>query len=90
MLCTLDGKCKNNWVTNVRMKLYEHGFDFVWVNQGVEDINSFIDVFRKRLIDSCWQNVKDHMEESDRYSLYRQFTTAPFVPLYMQMNMEDI
>ena len=87
MLRILDGRCQNNWVTKVRMTLYEHGFDFVWLNQGVEDVNGFIDMYRKRLIDCSWQNVNEHIETSDRFSFYRQFSTAPFLPLYMEMNM---
>ena len=88
MLYNLDGRCKMNWVTKVRMKLYDNGFDHVWMNQGVEDINGFIDMFRKRLIDRSWQNVNEHMENSDRFSFYRQFNTAPFLPAYIHMNMD--
>ena len=35
MLLEFDARGKNNWVTRVRMKLYEFGFGFVWLNQGV-------------------------------------------------------
>ena len=35
MLFQLDARGKKNWVTRVRLKLYEFGFGFVLLNQGV-------------------------------------------------------
>ena len=50
MLYNLDARGKRNWVSNVRMQLFQHGFGFVWMNQGVGRVNEFIRAFRERLI----------------------------------------
>ena len=45
-----DERGKRNWASSVRCKLYQYGFGFVWLNQGVEEMNQFLHVFRERLI----------------------------------------
>ena len=55
MLQVLDERGKRNWASNVRCKLYQYGFGFVWLNQGVEEMNQFLHVFRERLIVCRWQ-----------------------------------
>ena len=37
MLYNLDARGKRNWVSNVRMQLFQYGFGFIWMNQGVEE-----------------------------------------------------
>jgi hypothetical protein len=44
MLRKLDDRGKVNWVTNVRLCLYQYGFGFVWVNQGVGGVKEFLNV----------------------------------------------
>ena len=48
ILYVLDERGKRNWASNVRCKLYQYGFGFVWLNQGVEEINQCLHVFRER------------------------------------------
>jgi hypothetical protein len=50
-LCELDAKGKRTWVTSVRNCLCNYGFSFVWIEQGVGCIASFVSCFRQRLID---------------------------------------
>ena len=57
-----------NWVSNVRMQLFQYGFGFVWMNQGVGKVNEFIRVFREKVVDSRWQNWEDRVQTSDRFS----------------------
>ena len=52
MLYELDCRGKLNWVTKVRMKLYECGLGYVWLNQGVENISEILSILRTRFIDS--------------------------------------
>ena len=51
MLYNLDARGKRNWVSNVRMQLFQYGFVFVWMNQGVGRANKFIRTFHERPID---------------------------------------
>jgi hypothetical protein len=51
MLYDLDAKGKNNWVTQVRLCLFQYGFGYVWLSQNIGNIKMFISLFRQRLID---------------------------------------
>ena len=62
-----------NWVSNVRMKLFQDGFESVWMNQGVGRVREFIRAFREKVVDSRWQNWEDRVQTSDRISMYRSF-----------------
>jgi hypothetical protein len=88
MLCVLDTRGKVNWVTKVRVKLYESGFGHVWVNQGVGNISGFIRMLRARLIDCRWQNWSSHIQDSDRFYVYKQFNSLHCVPTYLSMNID--
>ena len=55
ILYVLDERGKRNWASNIRCNLYQYGFGFVWLNQGVEEMNQFLHVFRERLIAYWWQ-----------------------------------
>ena len=87
MLFDLDAKGKKNWATGVRLKLYQYGFGEVWVNQSVGDSKVFINVFRQRLIDCRWQEWTSHVEESNRFSLYRLININHVMPEYMSNNL---
>ena len=56
-------------------------------NQGVGCLNAFIGEFRQRLIDIRWQASDDHVNTSDRFSLYRQFKTLTGVEPYLMLNL---
>jgi len=64
-----------NWVSNVRMKLFQDGFESVWMNQGVGRVREFIRAFREKVVDSRWQNWEDRVQTSDRISMYRSFNS---------------
>ena len=85
MLYVLNERGKRNWTSNVRCKLYQYGFGFVWLNQGVEEMNQFLHVFRERLIVCRWQEWHSHVETSDRFNIYRTFCT---VHDYLKMNTD--
>eukprot|EP00745_Piridium_sociabile_P038768 TRINITY_DN71147_c0_g1_i4.p1 TRINITY_DN71147_c0_g1~~TRINITY_DN71147_c0_g1_i4.p1 ORF type:complete len:112 (-),score=1.98 TRINITY_DN71147_c0_g1_i4:112-447(-) len=65
MLYDLDAKGKKNWVSNIRVYLFEYGFGFVWINQRVGIVHDFICAFRQRLIDCSWQRWNDHIQSSE-------------------------
>ena len=87
MLLSLDEKGKINWVTKVRMKICESGFGHVWLNQGVEDINGFVHMFKQRLIDCRWQDWNRHMQESDRFNVYKMLNSLHEIPLYLHLSL---
>ena len=88
MLVNLDEKGKITWVTNVRVCLFQYGFGFVWVNQGVGDVKSFLKMFKERLIDCRWQNWQEHIQESQRFSVYKQFNSNHCVKTYLLEHLD--
>ena len=40
-----------NWAVLVQKLLYELGFYEVWLQQGVEGVNSFLSIFKQRISD---------------------------------------
>ncbi|WP_419585603.1 hypothetical protein, partial [Thiolapillus sp.] len=88
MLRGLDARGKRNWVSNVRCKLNQFGFGYVWLNQGVEGINQFLHVLRERLIVCRWQEWNSHVQSSDRFSVYRTFCTVHDMKMYLKLNID--
>ena len=88
MLFELDSRGKTNWVSQVRCKLFQFGFGYVWVNQGVQNEKQFLSVFRQRLIDCQWQLWDIHVQTSDRFSLFRTFSSSHERKTYLQLNID--
>ena len=86
----LKGKTAYNWVTKVRMLLPQHGFGYVWANQGVGDVKGFLHVLKECLIDCRWQNCDEHVNTSERFSMYRNFMSSmPVMQKYLQLNIDS-
>ena len=84
----LDNRGEVNWVTNIRQCLCSNGFSYVWFQQGVGCVKSFLSCFRQRLIDSRWQELDSHLETSERFSLYRLLKNNHLVEPYLSMNID--
>ena len=61
---------------------------------GVGRVNEFIRAFRERLIDCRWQDWEDHVQTSDRFSMYRFTLPSSFNSIlhctktFVTMNMD--
>ena len=71
MMKALDQNGKNCWVTAIREILFKTGFGYVWINQGVSNVNKFITVFKQRLVDRHLQEWSASVSEKERYILYK-------------------
>ena len=59
------------------------------MNQGMGRVNEFIRAFRERLIDCRWQDRDDHVQTSDRFSMYRSFNSILHgTKTYITMNID--
>ena len=87
MLYDLDCRGKVTWATNIRKCLSSYGFFYVWEYQGVGCIKTFLKCFKQRLIDCRWQEWDSHLQESDRFSLYRTFKTTNCIEPYNYLNV---
>ena len=87
-LYNLDERGKKNWVSNIKLCLFEYGFGHVWINQGVGSIPMFINAFRLRLVDCTWQNWEHHIRSSERFKTYSLFNCVNFsVKSYLTLNL---
>ena len=73
MLLELDKCNKSCWVSGIREILCTAGFGFVWLQQGVGDVHTFLCQFRQRLIDMFTQEWYTTIRDRDRYDSYRNF-----------------
>ena len=73
MLFIMDGQGKINWATNVRNILSVNGFQYVWNQQGVGNVNCFLKVFKTRLQDVFRQEWEATIRDKERYDLFHCF-----------------
>ena len=52
-------------------------------------MNQFVCTFRERLIDCRWQEWNTHVQESDRFSMYRLFNPFHSIPVHLSMSMNS-
>jgi hypothetical protein len=71
MLLLMEENEKKCWASDIKNILGSSGFYFVWLNQGVEDVKTFLAVFRQRLVDNFMQEWSSTIREKDRYDMYR-------------------
>ena len=66
-------KRKQCWATEVQELLCKTGIYFVWLQQGVGDVKSFLYIFKQRLLDMFTQEWTSDIRDKERYEMYRSF-----------------
>jgi len=84
MMLTMVQNGKKCWAMKVHDCLFSNGFGYVWVNQFVPNEKQFISELKQRLIDNYGQEWWAALQDSDRYSMYRQFKTHIGPELYFE------
>ena len=59
------------WIENVKKTLFKYGFGYVWLNQKYANDFSFMNYFKKTVIDSFWQENEGNINELSQNRLYR-------------------
>jgi hypothetical protein len=77
MMYVLDQNGKRCWASEIRELLSKMGFYYVWVNQGVNNIDVFLEEFKQRLIGQFAQEWESTVRGKERYILY-SLTTDKF------------
>ena len=62
-----------SWAKSVWHLLQSIGFNNVWMNQGVGNVNLFIHILKERLNDNFIQNWNSELRESSRARTYILF-----------------
>lgn len=69
---------KPSWARSVKSLLESLGFNYVWLAQGVGDINRFLCVFKQRLTDNFIQNWNEGIVNSTRANTYKLISDFHF------------
>ena len=72
MLVNLDENGEKCWAMEVREPLCKTSFYFIWL-QSVGDVESFLYVFKQRLLDMFTQEWTADIRDKKRYEKYRSF-----------------
>ena len=73
MLVSYADAGRENWASDVKHLLEQHGFGYVWEQQAVVDEMAFLCEFRDRLQNCHIQNWTSMKAETPKLSLYNQF-----------------
>ena len=49
ILKVLNERCRITWASHIRCLLERYGFSFVWISQGVGDVDIFMEIFKTKL-----------------------------------------
>ena len=87
MLRTLDDAGKTTWASGVKHLLFEQGFGYAWLADGVGNINSFLLMFKNRLKDCSSQHLHEFINNSSKALHYRHFKTVLNPERYLSMDL---
>ena len=73
MLYDYERAGRKNWAKDVKELLYMYGFGFVWEQQGIDDVGSFLRVFKERVRDCYMQKWNAAKLETPKLYLYNLF-----------------
>ena len=85
---------RSNWASNIKSCLYRYGFGYVWENQGVQNIQAFLDEFKMRLIDctvQTWKNNMSNMPKLRSLRLFKkEFLLEPYLLLESSFKIRHV
>ncbi|KAH3795252.1 hypothetical protein DPMN_148800 [Dreissena polymorpha] len=66
MLRRQDDAGRSNWATNVKRMLFNYGFGFAWLANGVGNSSDFLSQFKNRLKDCALQELQSKINNSPK------------------------
>ena len=78
---------RENWANGVKNLLYKFGFGYIWEQQSINDIGSFIRIFTGRLCDCYEQNWNSERVKLSKLSLYNMYKHDFKAEPYLQLNI---
>ena len=64
MLRHLDDANRTTWATHIKGMLFEYGFGYAWINNGVGDVSCFMLMLKTRLRDCTLQRLQQQIIDS--------------------------
>ncbi|RUM94596.1 MAG: hypothetical protein DSZ28_02380 [Thiothrix sp.] len=74
---------QSNWASGIKDLLLQYGFEGVWSDQGVHNDLLFTNLLRERMIAKFKTDWMHDVQNSDRYSFYRQLKCVPYLEQYI-------
>lgn len=85
MLLNLHNNGRTTWATSVRNMLNMYGFNHVWVQQGVGNVDLFLNVFKLRLVNHYTSNWLRNIHNSSKLSTYSSFKCELVCEQYLKV-----
>ena len=76
MLNKLDGVGRKNWVSQIRFLFKKLRFEYVWLQQGVENNQLFLEIFQSRVKELYYNKWRYGVENSIKLSIYSTFKNS--------------
>ena len=67
--------------------LYEYGFGYVWINDGVGNCSQVLNCFKQRLIDYSLQNLQQKIRDLPKSKCYQHFKSLLNVEMHLSMDI---
>ena len=80
----------NNWLSNVKKLLYEHGFAYAWDSPELVNHRHFHVIFKQRLVDCFIQSWQGSKETSSVLDMYNNFKTVFVYEPYLDILPFDL
>ena len=84
----MDENEKKCWASDIKNILGRSGFYFVWLNQGVENVKTFLAAFGQRLVDIVIQKWSSTIREKDRYDMMYRSLKSDFGTVHYFFDMD--
>ena len=70
MLNKLDGVGRKNWISQIRFLLKDLRFEYVWLQQGVENDQLFLEIFQSKVKEVYYNKWRHGIENSSKLSTF--------------------
>ena len=86
-LYDLDAAGYTTWATEIKNMLNSFGFGYVWMEQGVGDIDAFIHVFKQRISDNYIQQWTQDCNSMPKLQSYAKYKSELKFELYLSLDI---
>ena len=73
MLKVLDERGRITWASHIRCLLERYGFSFVWISQGVGDVDVFMEIFKTKLQEHFKNTWFTDIGNTSKLAIYSTF-----------------
>ena len=87
MIRQLDTIGRQTWATSVKNLLFMYGFGYVWISHDVGNELTFMQMFKQRINDCCFQKWHEDVNGLSKAHHYKHFKSLLDVETYLTVDM---